>query len=153
MGLLSSDFVAFQSCLHRHRVGGGKRIAQVFVLNRPNTVTNEIAFLDLRATYLEIKDELDAAYQRVMSSGWYILGEEVSSFEKEFAEYCGTRHCIGVGNGLEALQLILRAYGIGANDEVIVPANTYIATWLAVTYAGAIRVPIEPDMRTYNLDP
>ena len=116
-------------------------------------MTNEVAFLDLRATYLEIKDELDAAYQRVMSSGWYILGEEVSSFEKEFAQYCGTRHCIGVGNGLEALQLILRAYGIGANDEVIVPANTYIATWLAVSNAGATVVPVEPDPRTYNLDP
>ncbi|HLF83526.1 MAG TPA: DegT/DnrJ/EryC1/StrS family aminotransferase, partial [Blastocatellia bacterium] len=116
-------------------------------------MNHEVAFLDLRATYLEIKDELDAAYQRVMNSGWYILGEEVTAFEKEFAEYCGTKHCVGVANGLEALQLILRSYGIGADDEVIVPANTYIATWLAVSNAGATVVPVEPDPRTYNLDP
>lgn len=72
-----------------------------------------------------------------MESGWYILGEEVERFETEFAAYCGARHCIGVGNGLDALVLILRGYGIGADDEVIVPANTYIATWLAVSYVGA----------------
>jgi len=114
---------------------------------------DQVPFLDLRETYLEIKDELDAAYQRVMNSGWYILGEEVTAFEREFAEYCGTRHCVGVGNGLEALQLILRALGIGAGDEVIVPANTYIATWLAVSNAGASVVPVEPDERTFNLDP
>lgn len=116
-------------------------------------MSHEVTFLDLRATYLEIKDELDAAYQRVMNSGWYILGEEVTSFEREFAEYCGTEHCVGVANGLEALQLILRSYGIGAGDEVIVPANTYIATWLAVSNAGATVVPVEPDPRTFNLDP
>lgn len=116
-------------------------------------MSREVTFLDLRATYLEIKDELDAAYQRVMNSGWYILGDEVTAFEREFAEYCGTKHCVGVANGLEALQLILRSYGIGANDEVIVPANTYIATWLAVSNAGATVVPVEPDPRTYNLDP
>ena len=114
---------------------------------------DQVPFLDLRETYLEIKDELDAAYQRVMNSGWYILGEEVTAFEREFAEYCGTRHCVGVGNGLEALQLILRALGIGVGDEVIVPANTYIATWLAVSNAGATVVPVEPDERTLNLDP
>src|SRR5215471_67844 len=114
---------------------------------------DQVPFLDLRETYLEIKDELDAAYQRVMNSGWYILGEEVTAFEKEFAEYCGTKHCVGVGNGLEALQLILRALGIGVGDEVIVPANTYIATWLAVSNAGATVVPVEPDERTLNLDP
>ncbi len=116
-------------------------------------MTSEVPFLDLGQTYLEIKDELDAAYQRVMNSGWYILGEEVIAFEKEFAQYCGTKHCVGVGNGLEALQLILRAYGIGVGDEVIVPANTYVATWLAVSKAGATVVPVEPDERTYNLDP
>ena len=115
-------------------------------------MSREVTFLDLRATYLEIKDELDAAYQRVMNSGWYILGEEVTAFEREFAEYCGTKHCVGVANGLEALQLILRSYGIGADDEVIVPANTYIATWLAVSNAGATVVPVEPDQRTFNLD-
>ena len=116
-------------------------------------MSREVTFLDLRATYLEIKDELDAAYQRVMNSGWYILGEEVTAFEREFAEHCGTKHCVGVANGLEALQLILRSYGIGAGDEVIVPANTYIATWLAVSNAGATVVPVEPDQRTFNLDP
>ncbi|HNY51294.1 MAG TPA: DegT/DnrJ/EryC1/StrS family aminotransferase [Smithella sp.] len=112
----------------------------------------QIPFLDLKALYLEIKDELDAAYRRVMESGWYILGREVEAFEKEFAQYCGVKHCIGVGNGLEALHLIIRAMGIGPGDEVIVPANTYIATWLAVTYAGATPVPVEPDERTYNMD-
>src|SRR5512136_795447 len=88
-----------------------------------------------------------------MESGWYILGEEVEAFEREFAACCGVKHCIGVGNGLEALHLILRAYGIGPGHEVIVPANTYIATWLAVSYAGAVPVPVEPDLRTCNLDP
>jgi dTDP-4-amino-4,6-dideoxygalactose transaminase len=112
-----------------------------------------IPFLDLKAAYLELKPELDGAYQRVMNSGWYILGEEVEAFEREFASFCGVKHCVGVGNGLEALHLALRACGIGAGDEVIVPANTYIATWLAVSYAGAAPVPVEPDARTYNLDP
>lgn len=93
------------------------------------------------------------AYQRCMDSGWYILGKEVEAFESEFAMYCEARHCIGVGNGLEALHLILRGYDIGPGDEVIVPANTYIATWLAVSYAGAKPVPVEPDVRTYNIDP
>lgn len=112
-----------------------------------------IPFLDLKAPYLELKEELDAAYHRVMDSGWYILGREVEAFESEFAAFCGTKYCIGVGNGLEALHLILRAYDIGPGDEVIVPANTYIATWLAVSYAGATVVPVEPLERTYNLDP
>src|SRR5260370_8686997 len=114
---------------------------------------SEVPFLEVRSTYLEIKDELDAAYHRVMNSGWYILGKEVEAFEAEFAAYCGTKHCIGVGNGLEALQLILRGYGIGTGDEVIVPANTYIATWLSVSHAGATPVPVEPDPQTYNLEP
>ena len=113
----------------------------------------KIPFLDMKAPYLELRSELDAAYRRVMESGQYILGEEVEAFEAEFAAYCGVRHCIGVGNGLEALHLILRACGIGPGDEVIVPANTYIATWLAVSYAGATPVPVEPDNRTFNLDP
>ena len=112
-----------------------------------------IPFLDLSSPYKELQSELDAAYRRVMTSGWYILGGEVEAFEREFAAYCGVKHCIGVGNGLEALHLILRAYGIGPGDEVIVPANTYIATWLAVSYAGARPVPVEPDPRTCNLDP
>ena len=112
-----------------------------------------VPFLDLKTPYLELQPELDTAYRRVMESGWYILGEEVESFERVFATYCGVKHCIGVGNGLEALHLILRAYSIGPGDEVIVPANTYIATWLAVSYAGAVPVPVEPDARTRNLDP
>ncbi|HWN99350.1 MAG TPA: DegT/DnrJ/EryC1/StrS family aminotransferase [Blastocatellia bacterium] len=113
----------------------------------------EVPFLDLRASYLELKEELDAAFQRVMNSGWYILGEEVNAFEQEFAEYCGTRHCVGVANGLEALALILRVYGIGPGDEVIVPANTYVATWLAISATGATPVPVEPNGGTYNIEP
>lgn len=112
-----------------------------------------IPFIDLKSPYLELKDELDAAYRRVMESGWYVLGKEVEAFETEFAAYCETKHCISVANGLDALHLIVRGYGIGAGDEVIVPSNTYIATWLAVTHAGATPVPVEPDERTYNIDP
>lgn len=107
----------------------------------------------MKAPYLELKNELDTAYKRVMESGWYVLGQEVKTFEQEFAQYCGVKHCIGVGNGLDALFLVLKAWDIGAGDEVIVPANTYIATWLAVTYTGAKVVPVEPDERTYNIDP
>lgn len=88
-----------------------------------------------------------------MESGWYILGSEVSSFEAEFANYCGTKYCVGVGNGLEALFLVLKAWGIGSSDEVIVPANTYIASWLPITHTGAKPVPVEPDIDTYNIDP
>ncbi len=113
----------------------------------------KIQFLDLKAPYIELKNELDEAYKRVMESGWYILGKECEAFEKEFANYCGTKYCIGVGNGLDALHLILRAYDIGEGDEVIVPANTYIATWLAVSYAGAKPIPVEPDEKTYNINP
>lgn len=113
----------------------------------------QIPFLDLKAPYAELKDELDAAYRRVMKSGWFILGDEVRAFEQEFAAYCGARYCIGVGNGLEALHLALRAIEIGSGDEVLVPANTYIATWLAVSYTGATPVPVEPDEQTFNLDP
>jgi len=113
----------------------------------------KIPFLELKPTYLELKDEFDAAYHRVMDSGWYLLGKELEAFESEFAQYCEAKHCIGVANGLDALHLIVRAYGIGAGDEIIVPSNTFIATWLAVSYAGATPVPVEPDPMTYNLDP
>ncbi len=113
----------------------------------------KVTFLDLGKTYHELQNDLDEAYQRVMNSGWYILSNEVEIFEKNFATYCGVKHCIGVGNGLDALHLILRAYEIGLNDEVIIPANTYIATWLAVTYSGARPIPIEPQLHTYNMDP
>jgi dTDP-4-amino-4,6-dideoxygalactose transaminase len=112
-----------------------------------------IPFLDLKSPYLELKDELDAAYRRVMESGWYVLGKEVEAFEAEFAGYCEAKHCIGVANGLDALHLIVRGYGIGPGDEVIVPSNTYIATWLAVTHTGATPIPVEPNELTYNIDP
>ena len=113
----------------------------------------KVPFLDFTAPYEELKAGLDDAYFRFMRSAWYVLGREVETFENEFAGYCGVKHCIGVGNGLEALHLILRAYDIKAGDEVIVPSNTYIATWLAVSYVGATPVPVEPDARTFNLDP
>ena len=112
-----------------------------------------IKFLDLKEINLQYKEELQEAFDRVLNSGWYILGKEVEAFENEFAEYCNVKHCIGVGNGLEALHLILRGYGIGKGDEVIVPSNTYIATWLAASYADANPIPVEPDIRTYNIDP
>lgn len=112
-----------------------------------------INFLDLKSINQQHADELKAAFARVLDSGWYILGQEAKAFEREFAAYCGAKHAIGLSNGLDALHLILRAYGIGPGDEVIVPANTYIATWLAVTYAGATPVPVEPRPDTYNLDP
>jgi len=113
----------------------------------------KVPFLDFVGPYDELKAELDDAYFRFMRSAWYVLGREVEAFEEEFAFYCGVKHCVGVGNGLEALHLILRAYGIGEGDEVIVPSNTYIATWLAVSYAGAVPVPVEPNPQTFNLDP
>ena len=113
----------------------------------------KIPFLDLKAPYTELRDELDAAYRRVMDSGSYILGQELAAFEKEFAAYCGVKHCVGVGNCFDALRLILKGYGIGDGDEVLVPSNTYIATWLAVSYTGAIPIPVEPDDKTYNIDP
>lgn len=112
-----------------------------------------IPFLDLRAAYLELKPEIDAAIARVLDSGWYILGPEVEAFEAEWAEYCGASHAVGLGNGLDALTLALRALEIGPGDEVIVPSNTYIATWLAVSAVGATPVPVEPDPATYNIDP
>jgi dTDP-4-amino-4,6-dideoxygalactose transaminase len=113
----------------------------------------QIPFQDFRSAYEELQAELDEAYRRCMQSGWYVLGREVSAFEEEYASYCEAGHCVGVGNGLEALHLSLRALGCGPGDEVIVPSNTYIATWLAVTQAGAVLVPVEPDEKTYNLDP
>lgn len=113
----------------------------------------KVPFLDFVGPYEELKTELDEAYFRFMRSAWYILGKEVEAFEQEYAHYCDSKYCIGVANGLEALHLILRAYGIGAGAEVIVPSNTYIATWLAVSYADATPVPVEPDPRTSNIDP
>lgn len=112
-----------------------------------------IPFLDLGAAYRELKTEIDAAVHRVLGSGWYILGPEVDAFEAEWATYCEADHAVGLANGLDALILALRALGIGPGDEVIVPSNTYIATWLAVTAVGARPVPVEPDPATYNMDP
>jgi len=112
-----------------------------------------VPFLDLKAAYLECQSEIDAAVQRVMGSGYYIGGPEVDAFEAEFAQYCDAAHCVGLANGLDALHLALRAMDIGPGDEVIVPTNTYIATWLAVSQCGATVVPVEPDAQTFNLDP
>jgi dTDP-4-amino-4,6-dideoxygalactose transaminase len=113
----------------------------------------KIPFLDLRAAYLELKPEIDAAVARVLDSGRYVLGEEVEAFEEEFAAYCGATHGVGVASGLDALTLALRALNVGAGDEVIVPSNTYIATWLAVSAVGATVRPVEPNPRTYNINP
>jgi len=112
-----------------------------------------IPFLDLGAAYRELQPEIDAAVSRVLASGWYILGPEVEAFEQEWATYCGAQYAIGVANGLDALILALRALDIGPGDDVIVPSNTYIATWLAVSAVGARPVPVEPDPVTYNIDP
>ncbi len=112
-----------------------------------------IPFLDLGAAYKELKSEIDASIQRVLDSGWYILGPEVEAFEAEWADYCDVAHSVGLANGLDALVLALRALGVESGDEVIVPSNTYIATWLAVSAVGAIPVPVEPDPITYNMDP
>ena len=110
-----------------------------------------IPFLDMKTPYRELKEEIDDALARVAASGWYIFGEEVEAFEEEFSTYCAAKQAIGVANGLDALRLCLLAMGVGPGDEVIVPSNTYIATWLAVTQCGAIPVPVEPDTATYNI--
>ena len=106
----------------------------------------KIPFLDLQELHIGIRSELDEAYKRVMDSGWFILGPELEAFESEFAEFCDVKYCVGVGNGLEALHLLLQAYDINPGDEVIVPSNTFIATWLAVTQCGAVPVPVEPHL-------
>lgn len=113
----------------------------------------KIPFLDLKAGYFEIQDEIDSAIRRVLNSGWYVLGEEVNAFEQEYADYCEAKYCVGLANGLDALHLGLLALGVKAGDEVIVPSNTYIATWLAVSQCGATPVPVEPDAATCNIDP
>jgi len=112
----------------------------------------KVPFLDLRAAYLELKPEIDSAITRVLDSGCYVLGDEVEAFEIEWANYCSATFAVGVGNGLDALTLSLRALEIGPGDEVIVPANTYIATWLAVNLVGAKPVPVEPNPTNYNID-
>jgi dTDP-4-amino-4,6-dideoxygalactose transaminase len=112
-----------------------------------------IPFYSLAYQHHQIRQELEKALIEVVDSGWYVLGERVARFEKEYADYIGVKHCIGVGNGLDALKISLRALDIGLGDEVIVPANTYIATLLAVTSVGATPVLVEPDVHTFNIDP
>lgn len=112
-----------------------------------------IPFLDLKSVNAPHDAAIREGINRVLESGWYILGRECDAFEKEFASFCEVSNCIGVANGLDALSLILRAYDIGPGDEVIVPSNTFIATWLAVSQVGAQPIPVEPDFRTYNIDP
>ncbi len=112
-----------------------------------------IPFVSFKPLEQELDTALRAAFDRVLRSSWYIDGKEDKAFEEGFAAYCHREHCIGVGNGLDALMLVLKAWGIGPGDEVLVPSNTYIATALAVTYVGATPVFVEPDIRTYNMDP
>jgi dTDP-4-amino-4,6-dideoxygalactose transaminase len=112
----------------------------------------KVPFLDLQASYAEIRSDLDAAALRVLASGQYIGGREVDAFEEEFAAYCDVACCVAVANGLEALQLALTAAGVQPGDEVIVPAHTFIATWLAVTHCGAVTVPVDTDPDTFTLD-
>lgn len=112
-----------------------------------------VPFLDLRAVNLRHAPAYAAALQRVLETGWLLLGSETEAFESEFAAYCGVSHCVTVGNGLDALHLVLRAWGIGEGDEVIVPSHTFVATWLAAMHAGARPVPVEPVAGGFNLDP
>src|SRR5258708_33463704 len=121
--------------------------------SKPSEVKSNVPFLDLQAATRELREEIDSAVARVLDSGYFLLGKELEAFEREFAEYAGVKHCIGVGNGLDALVLSLKALGVTSGDEVLVPSTTYIATWLAVSYVGARPVPVEPDERTYNIDP
>ncbi|MCR2046972.1 DegT/DnrJ/EryC1/StrS family aminotransferase [Acetatifactor muris] len=113
----------------------------------------KIPFVSFLPMEKELNDDLKSAFERVFTRSWYIEGVEDEAFEKAFAEYCGVKCCIGVGNGLDALMLALKAMEIGVGDEVIVPSNTYIATALAVTYVGATPVFVEPDIKTFNINP
>lgn len=112
-----------------------------------------VPFLDLKSVQQRQREQLIGAFTRVLDSGWYILGQELAAFEQAYASYCSASHCVGVANGLDALTLALKALGVGPGDEVLVPSNTYIATWLAVSHVGATPVPVEPDPRTCNMDP
>ena len=113
----------------------------------------KVPFVSFLPMEKELNDDLRAAFERVFESSWYIMGKEDKAFEKAFAKYCNSKYCVGCGNGLDALMLPLKAWGIGEGDEVIVPSNTYIASALAVTYVGATPVFVEPDIRTFNIDP
>ncbi|MDD6194915.1 MAG: DegT/DnrJ/EryC1/StrS family aminotransferase [Lachnospiraceae bacterium] len=113
----------------------------------------KIPFASFEKMHGEIESQMQEAFERVYKNNWFIDGKELEKFEKEFAAYCGAKYCVGCGNGLDALMLILKAYGIGEGDEVIVPSNTFIATALAVSYTGATPVFVEPELDTYNIDP
>ena len=119
----------------------------------PNESSERIELLDLKAAHRALREPLENAWRRVRDSASFIGGDELRRFEGDFARYCGVRHGVGVGNGLDALRLILEGYGIGPGDEVIVPAHTFIATWLSVTAVGATPVPVDVDARTMNIDP
>ncbi len=112
-----------------------------------------IKFLDLQKINERFRPEIDAAIKRVLDSGWYLLGKEDEKFESDFATFCGVKHCIGCANGLDALNLIIKGYGFGAGDEIIAPANTYIASILAITQNNCTPVLVEPDLKTYNINP
>ena len=111
-----------------------------------------IKFLDLHKINERFRKEIDERLKTVLDSGWYILGEQNRLFERHFAEYIGTKHCISCANGLDALNLIIRGYGFKPGDEIIVPSNTYIASILAISENGCIPVLVEPDIKTYNID-
>lgn len=112
----------------------------------------KVPFSTVKRIHEEIRNELDVAYRNVVDRGWFIKGEECKKFEEEFASYIGSKYCIGVASGMDAISLILIALGIGAGDEVIVPANTFIATALAVSYTGAIPIFVEPSIRDFNIN-
>ena len=113
----------------------------------------KIDFLNLKQINKKYNQHFKDELNKVLETGWFILGENVLSFEEEYSKFSNTKHCIGVANGLDALIISLKALGIGPGDEVIVPSNTYIASWLAVTHIGATPVPVEPNIKTYNIDP
>jgi len=119
---------------------------------RRDALPTTVPFLDLRGAVGAHKAQMMAAFERVLDSGWYVMGRELQCFEAAWASYCGASHAVGVANGLDALILALEAVGVQPGDEVIVPANTYIATWLAVSHLGAVPVPVEPDPATCNID-
>ena len=125
----------------------------MFMISRTLDLQNKVRFLDVKSINEAYRDDIAHSIKRVVDSGNYILGDEVRAFEHNFSEYCGTEFASGVGNGLDALHFVLRSWGIGPGDEVIVPSNTYIATWLAVSSTGAKIIPVEPDPYTFNLDP
>lgn len=116
-------------------------------------MSHPIPFLDLQAVNARYRPAIDARIAQVLDRGWYLLGQENEQFCRAFAEYCGTKHAVGVANGLDALNLIIRAYGFGPGDEIIVPANTYIASMLAISQNGCTPILVEPDLASYLIDP